>query len=151
MPFIRVNCPNGALTSDQKAKLAPRLVQALIRQEIDPVTEIGTAATGFFFNEIEVNNCFPGGVPLTEHPEKTFWTVAASFFSQRRRDEMQTDIAKAFIDILGHDGSVLDREDIRISPAYLMWLHVVVIEIPEGSWGAGGQTIDTEKISKLIG
>jgi len=32
-----------------------------------------------------------------------------------------------------------------------MRLHVVVIEIPEGSWGAGGQTIDTEKISKLIG
>lgn len=155
MPFIRVNCPKGALTADQKAKLAPRLVKALIRQEIDPVTEIGTAATGFFFNEIEVNNCFPGGVPLTEHPEKTFWTVeafvAASFFSQPRRDEMQTDIAKAFIDILGHDGSVLDREDIRISPAYLMRLHVVVIEIPEGSWGAGGQTIDTEKISKLIG
>jgi hypothetical protein len=29
--------------------------------------------------------------------------------------------------------------------------HVVVIEIPEGSWGAGGQTRDTEKISKLIG
>ena len=29
--------------------------------------------------------------------------------------------------------------------------HVVVIEIPEGSWGAGGETIDTEKISKLIG
>jgi hypothetical protein len=29
--------------------------------------------------------------------------------------------------------------------------HVVVIEIPEGRWGAGGQTIDTEKISKLIG
>jgi hypothetical protein len=29
--------------------------------------------------------------------------------------------------------------------------HVVVIEIPEGSWGAGAQTIDTEKISKLIG
>ena len=29
--------------------------------------------------------------------------------------------------------------------------HVEVIEIPEGSWGAGGQTIDTEKISKLIG
>ena len=28
--------------------------------------------------------------------------------------------------------------------------HVVVIEIPEGSWGAGGQTIDTEKISKLM-
>lgn len=36
----------------------PRLVQALIRQEIDPVTEIGTAATGFLFNELDVENCF---------------------------------------------------------------------------------------------
>ena len=61
MPFIRVNCPKGALSSEQKATLAPRLVQALIRQEIDPVTEIGTAATGFFFNELDVENCFPGG------------------------------------------------------------------------------------------
>jgi hypothetical protein len=84
-----------------------------------------------------------------------FWTVeafvAASFFSQARRDEMQRDISAAFVDTLGDDGSVLQREDIRISPAYLMRLHVIVVEIPEGSWGAGGQTIDTEKISKLIG
>ena len=155
MPFIRVNCPKGALSADQKAKLAPLLVEALISQEIDPVTEIGREATGFMINEIDVHNCFPGGVPLTENPTKTFWTVeafvAASFFSQPRRDAMQTAIAKAFVEILGDDGSVLERDDIRISPAYLMRLHVVVIEIPEGSWGAGGQTIDTETISKLIG
>lgn len=155
MPFIRINCPKGALTADQKARLAPRLVEALICQEIDPVTEIGTAATGLFFNEIDAHNCFPGGVPLSEHPERMFWTieafVAASFFSQPRRDAMQTAIARAFVEILGDDGSVLEREDIRISPAYLMRLHVVLIEIPEGSWGAAGQTIDTEKISKLIG
>lgn len=67
MPYIRVNCPKGALTPEQKARLAPRIVHALIRQEIDPVTDIGTAATGFFFNELEVDNCFPGGVPLTQH------------------------------------------------------------------------------------
>ena len=77
MPFIRVNCPKGALTAEQKTALAPRLVHALIRQEIDPVTEIGTAATGFFFNELDVENCFPGGVPLSEHPDKMFWTVEA--------------------------------------------------------------------------
>jgi phenylpyruvate tautomerase PptA (4-oxalocrotonate tautomerase family) len=114
MPFIRVNCPKGALTADQKAKLAPILVNALIREEIDPVTEIGTAATGFFYNEIDVSNCFPGGVPLSEHPEKMFWTVeafvAASFFSQPRRDEMQIDIAKAFVCVwqagLAHFGSL---------------------------------------------
>lgn len=155
MPFIRVNSPINALTAEQKTKLAPLLVEALISQEIDPVTEIGRAATGLMFNEIEERNCFPGGVPLTEHPDRSFWiveaVVAASFFSQARRDAMQTAVAKAFVEVLGHDGSVLEREGVRISPAYLMRLHCVIVEIPEGSWGAGGQTIDTEKISKLIG
>jgi phenylpyruvate tautomerase PptA (4-oxalocrotonate tautomerase family) len=62
MPTIRgVNCPKGAHSSEQKPTLAPPLVQALIRQGIDPVTEIGTAATGFFFNEFDVENWFPGG------------------------------------------------------------------------------------------
>ncbi len=155
MPFIRVNCPKGALTAEQKAALAPKLVHALIRQEIDPVTESGTAKTGFMFNEIDVENCFPGGVPLSEHPDKMFWTVeafvAASYFSQPRRDEMQREVAQAFVDVLGDDGTVLQYEDVRISPSYLMRLHVVFVEIPEGSWGAGGQTIGTETIGKLLG
>ena len=64
---------------------------------------------------------------------------------------MQEEIASAFVEVLGDDGSVMQRQDITIAPAYLMRLHVIVIEVPEGSWGAGGQTIDTEKISKLIG
>lgn len=155
MPFIRVNCPVNSLTVAQKTKLAPLLVEALISQEIDPVTEIGRAATALMFNEIETRNCFPGGIPLIENPETAFWMVeafvAASFFTQARRDAMQVAVAKAFVEILGDDGSELDREGIKISPAYLMRVHTVVVEIPEGSWGAGGQTIDTERISKLIG
>ena len=155
MPFIRVTTPVNAFTAEQKAKLAPLLVEAVMGQEIDPMTDIGRAATGFFFTEIEEHDCFPGGVPLNQHPEKRFWiveaVVAASFFSQARRDALQTLVAKAFVDVLGDDCSVLDREGVRISPAYLMRLHCVIVEIPEGSWGAGGQTVDTDKISKLIG
>jgi phenylpyruvate tautomerase PptA (4-oxalocrotonate tautomerase family) len=60
MPLIRVNCPKGALSADQKAALAPRPVQALIRQEIGPITELGTAATGFFFNEVDVERLLFG-------------------------------------------------------------------------------------------
>jgi phenylpyruvate tautomerase PptA (4-oxalocrotonate tautomerase family) len=155
MPFIRVNCPKGSLSAEQKNQLAPRLVHALIRQEIDPVTEGGTAKTGMFFNELDIENCFHGGVALSEHPENVFWTVeafvAASYFSQPRRDQMQRDVAQAFVDVIGDDGTVMEAGDIRISPAYLMRLHVVFVEIPEGSWGAGGQTIDTEKIGTLLG
>lgn len=71
------------LTKNQK--LAPLLVEVLISQEIDPVTEIGGAATGFMFNEIDVDSYCRGGVPLAENLEETFRTVealvAASFFS----------------------------------------------------------------------
>lgn len=58
-----------------EATLAPRLVHALIRQKIDPVAESGTAATSFFFNQLDAENCFPGEVRSTEHPNQAFWSV----------------------------------------------------------------------------
>jgi phenylpyruvate tautomerase PptA (4-oxalocrotonate tautomerase family) len=155
MPYIRVNCLTGALTPPKKAKLAAALVEIVMGQEIEPMTDIGRATTPVMFSEIDAHNWFPGGQPLVEHPEKVFFiveaVVAASFFSQSRRDALQTAVAKAFVDILGDDGTVLEREGVKISPAYLMRLHTVLIEIPEGSWGAGGRTVDTELIGKLIG
>lgn len=70
------------------------------------------------------------GCPSREHPEKTFFiveaVVAASFFSQARRDALQAQVAKAFVEVLGDDGSVLEREGVIISPAYLMRLHTGV-------------------------
>jgi hypothetical protein len=44
-------------------------VQALTRQKIDPLTEITMAPASFFFNELEVENCLPGGVRPSEHPD----------------------------------------------------------------------------------
>lgn len=61
MPLIRINCPENALTAKQKAKLAPLLIDALMRQEVDPVTEAGKDGTLLIFNEISTDNCFPGG------------------------------------------------------------------------------------------
>jgi hypothetical protein len=43
-------------------------VEALIRHGIDPVTEITMAPASFSFNELEVENCLPGGVRPSEHP-----------------------------------------------------------------------------------
>lgn len=155
MPYIRVNCLTGALKHAQKVKLARQLVEIVMGAEIEPLTDIGRAATSVLFNEIDEHNWFPGGVPLVDHPDKTFFiveaVVAASFFSQPRRDKVQAQVAEALVDVLGHDGTVLEREGVTISPAYLMRVHTVFFEIPEGSWGAGGRTVDTELIGKLIG
>jgi phenylpyruvate tautomerase PptA (4-oxalocrotonate tautomerase family) len=155
MPYIRVNCLTGMLKHSHKIKLAARLADIVMGQEIEPLTEIGRAATPVFFNEIHEHNWFPGGKTLIDHPEKTFFiveaVVAASFFNQKRRDAVQTLVAAAFVDVLGDDGSKLERSGVTIAPAYLMRLHCVIVEIPEGSWGAGGRTVETELIGKLIG
>ena len=45
MPYIRVNCLTGALTPPKKAKLAAALVEIVMGQEIEPMTDIGRAAT----------------------------------------------------------------------------------------------------------
>jgi phenylpyruvate tautomerase PptA (4-oxalocrotonate tautomerase family) len=43
MPLIRINCPENSLTAEQKEQLSPLLIDALMRQEVDPVTEAGKA------------------------------------------------------------------------------------------------------------
>jgi hypothetical protein len=63
---------------------------------------------------------------------------AAGFFNQKRRDAANTAVAKAFIDVLGDDGSATMMEDVRISPSYLHRLYFLLVEIPEDSWGAMG-------------
>jgi phenylpyruvate tautomerase PptA (4-oxalocrotonate tautomerase family) len=155
MPIVRVAYPTGALTADQKEKLAPLLAESVLCEELDPVTENGRSATPVFFHEIDERNCFMGGKSLVSHPERTFWIVeaivAASFFNQVRRDALQAAIGKAFVAVLGDDGSAVEREGLRISPAYLLRVYSLIVEIPEGSWGVGGQTVDTDKITKIIG
>jgi len=93
MPLVRVNCPENSFTAEQKAKLAPLLVDALMRQEVDPVTEAGKEGTLCIFNEIATDNCFPGGKGPDLHTATPFWVVElladAGFFNQTRRDAAQ--------------------------------------------------------------
>src|SRR5262245_46340903 len=39
MPLIRVTSPENSFTAEQKAQLAPLLVDAVMVEEVDPVTE----------------------------------------------------------------------------------------------------------------
>ncbi|WP_141957632.1 tautomerase family protein [Actinoallomurus bryophytorum] len=155
MPFLRITHPAGAFTADQKEKLAASLAYGVMAQELDPVTENSIDATPVVFDEIALHNCFPGGRPLTRHPDKVFWIVealvAAAFFDQAHRDALQAAVARSFVEVLGDDGSEVMRGDLRISPAYLLRLYTVIVEIPEGSWGAGGRTIEVDQIGQILG
>jgi phenylpyruvate tautomerase PptA (4-oxalocrotonate tautomerase family) len=155
MPLIRVNCPANALTAEQKAQLAPLLTDGVMDQELDPVTDAGKEVTVLMFNEIAEHNCFIGDTPLAKHPGDTFWVVetivAAGFFNQARRDAIQATIKKAFVTVLGDDGSVIEHGGVSVSPASLVHLYSLIVEIPEGSWGASGRTFSAVDIGKFAG
>ena len=76
MPVIRVTCPENVLTAQQKEQFAPLLIDAVMTQEVDPVTDVARNATFLVYNEVPQQNCFMGNEP--------FWLVeamtAAGFF-----------------------------------------------------------------------
>jgi phenylpyruvate tautomerase PptA (4-oxalocrotonate tautomerase family) len=145
MPVIRVTYPENALTDKQKEALAPLLIDAVMLQEVAPVTEAARDATFIAYNEIPKKDCY-----LSKEP---FWLVegftAAGFFNQKRRDAAHVAVNKAFIDVLGDDGSAIVMEGVRIAPAYLKRLYFLLIEIPEGSWGAAGRQMSALEIGHL--
>jgi phenylpyruvate tautomerase PptA (4-oxalocrotonate tautomerase family) len=144
MPVIRVTCPENVLTAQQKEQFAPLLIDAVMTH---PVTDVARNATFLVYNEVPQQNCFMGNEP--------FWLVeamtAAGFFTQERRDRAQTAIAKAFLKVLGDDGSSVVLGGVRIAPAYLMRVYCLLIEIPEGSWGATGHGVSALEIGHMIG
>ncbi|MGW7530154.1 tautomerase family protein [Streptomyces sp. NPDC054783] len=147
MPCIRVTCPENSLTAEQKEQLAPLLIDAVMVQEVDPVTEPARNGTFIVFNEIPQRNCFMGNEP--------FWLVegitAAGFFNQKRREAAHAAIGKAFLSVLGDDGSEIELNGVHISPAYLLRIYALLIEIPEGSWGCSGSTYSALEIGRLVG
>jgi hypothetical protein len=71
--------------------------------------------------------------------------------NQARRDVAQVAIGKAFVKVLGDDGSSIEPGGKTVSPAYLAHLVALMIEIPEGSWGAEGHTLSSPEIGQIIG
>jgi phenylpyruvate tautomerase PptA (4-oxalocrotonate tautomerase family) len=147
MPIIRVTYPEKGLTNQQKDKLAPLLIDAVMRQEVDPVTEAARNITFIVFNEIPKENCYMS--------KEVFWLVegmtAAEFFTQKRRDAAHAAVTKAFVDALGDDGSSVVLEGFRIAPKYLLRLYFLLVEIPEGSWGVLGRQTSALEIGHVIG
>ena len=148
MPVIRVTYPENALTAEQVDKLAPLLVDAVMVEEVDPVSEEARNGTFVVFEEL------PPGKAIGAKGQP-FWFleafVDAPFFTQARRDAAQLAVRKAFVEVLGDDGSSVERNGKTIAPAYLARLYSLLVEIPEGSWGWLGHTTSALEIGQFIG
>jgi hypothetical protein len=101
-------------------------------------------------------DCSPSSdVDTIPHTTRPFWVVElfanAGFFNQKRCDAAQLAVGKAFVEVLGDDGSSLDWGGLHVAPAYLKNLYCLMLEIPEGSWGAAGRTVSALEIAAIAG
>ena len=152
MPFIRVTYPTGAMTQAQKDALAPLLVDAVMRQEVEPVTAEARWVTG----SRPITRCSRATGTSPGSPRRIIrsgWSRASSPpASSTRRGAMRRRSRSARPSppcSTTAATSALNNE--LVSPAMLMRVYSVFVEVPEGSWGVAGRTISALEISDFIG
>ena len=146
MPLLRITHQRGALTDAQKAQLAEELTSAILIAEVGADTPAGRALAYVLFDEVDARNSwYVGGKPDTSPPTggrflfDIVYPVGASM--QADKTELHATINRIVARTLGVDGSFPNRAG--------DW--VFVHEVPNGSWGASGQTIGIREINGVAG
>jgi phenylpyruvate tautomerase PptA (4-oxalocrotonate tautomerase family) len=146
MPVLQIYYPQGALQGERKPALAQRLTDVLLAMEGGAKTQGGRAFATVLFTEVPTSDWWVGG-----HTDATFVappgkflvrvSVPEGYMSQTHKTEVHVAVNAAIVAIAGkpvdsgHGANVL----------------VIIDEVPEGNWGAGGQTISLAMIADTVG
>jgi phenylpyruvate tautomerase PptA (4-oxalocrotonate tautomerase family) len=137
MPVFEVTYPEGALSADARAKMLEDLTTALLRAERAPDTEFFRNVTWSYVHELPAGSVNAAGRPVEAPTFKIDVTTPQGALSDRRREEL---VAEA-TSIVREAAGIPDDEALRV------W--VLMHEVAEGSWGAGGQVIRFEQLREI--
>ena len=138
MPMMNLTYPQGAFSSEQREELAEQLTTALLRAERAPDTEFFRSITWVFVNELPEGAVLAAGRPVEKPILRLEVTTPQGALSERRRAEM----VRAATEILCEAAGIPAEEALT-----RVW--VLMHEIPEGQWGAGGEIIYFERLKEL--
>jgi len=134
MPLIDITYPEGALTGQQREELANGLTAALLRAERAPDTEFFRSITWTYVHELPGGAVFTAGRPVFEPTFRIQATTPQGALSDRRRAEFVAEATRVVREVAG----IAEQDALRI------W--VLCHEVPEGSWGAGGQVVQFQQL-----
>ena len=137
MPVFEVTYPEGALSADARAKMLEDLTTALLKAERAPDTEFFRNVTWSYVHELPEGAVNAAGCPVEAPTFKIDVTTPQGALSDRRREEL---VAEA-TGIVREAAGIPDDEALRV------W--VLMHEVAEGSWGAGGQVIRFEQLREI--
>jgi phenylpyruvate tautomerase PptA (4-oxalocrotonate tautomerase family) len=146
MPVVRLSYPRGALTPVQKRRIAASLTEIVLDAEVDAVTDPGRLVTVVHFQEAAADDWAVAGElrsAAAEAPAHFIVDVVVleGLLDGARKTAVHQRVTRAFQQAFGEgDGAAL--------LALRVW--VLVHELGEGSWGAGGRTVSALDVAQFI-
>lgn len=145
MPLVRLTYPRGALTPEQKRRIAEALTEIALDAEVDAVTDAGRMVTVVHFNEAAADDWAVGGqLRSTAAGAPNHFIVdlivLEGLLEGARRSDVHRRVTEAFQKAFG-DGA---------DPMLPLRVWVLVHEVREGAWGAGGQTVSALDVAQFI-
>lgn len=144
MPIIDISHVQGAVTPDQKQALAKRLTELLLDMEGGARTEGGRAFASVLFRELPAYDWWVGGTHDDTHvsaPGRFLVrvTIPEGYMNSTYKSGVQADVTAAIVACVG---SPTDSASSIL---------VIIEEVTEGNWAAGGKTISLASIAETVG
>jgi phenylpyruvate tautomerase PptA (4-oxalocrotonate tautomerase family) len=139
VPVFELTYPEGALEPDARAQLLDDLTTALLRAERAPETQFFRDITWSYVHELPAGSVLAAGRPVDQRPTfKLDVTTPEGALSDRRRAELVGAATKLISEAAG-----IAKDDT------LQRVWVLMHEVTDGQWGAGGEVIRFEKLREL--
>ncbi len=145
MPIIDIRYPEGRLDKVAKTALAGKLTEALIRMEGGANTHKGRAFAWVLFTEIAADDFWVGGRTNQEFvsaPGAFFVRVLIpeGYMNAAHKTEVHAWVTQAIVDVTALEARAVGESVL-----------VVIEEVKERNWGAGGATISLDSIADAVG
>lgn len=144
MPLVRITYPRGALTPAHKRQLAAALTEVVLEVEVDAATDAGRMVTVVHFNEAAADDwAVAGELRSTAAGAPNHFivdlVVLEGLLAGARRSDAHRRVTAAFQQVLGDADPLLPLR---------VW--VLVHDVREGGWGAGGVTVSALDVAQFI-
>jgi phenylpyruvate tautomerase PptA (4-oxalocrotonate tautomerase family) len=129
--------PAGALAPDARARLGDELTTVLLRAERAPETQFFRDVTWLHVHELPAGAVMAAGRPVEQPTFRVEVSVPEGALSARRKQEFVAEATRAIREAAG----IAEADGLRI------W--VLIRDVPDGNWGAGGQVVEFAKLREI--
>ena len=146
MPIMKVTYQSGSINDAQKAALAGRLTDLMIQMEGGADTIGGRGFAWVIYDEIKSGDWWAGGRTDAQYvaPPGKFLVdirIPEGYMNTVHKQEVVSGVNAAIMDVLGATGDANAGGSTQ----------VIIHDVTEGNWAAGGKTISLANIAGAVG